>query len=48
MSEGPWFKRSGDRLRWTPIAWQGWVVTVLSALIVTVASLALVLHLLQR
>jgi len=48
MSEGPWFKRSGDGLRWTPITWQGWVVTVLSAFIVTVANLALVFHLLQR
>jgi hypothetical protein len=48
MSAGPWFKRSDDGLRWTPITWEGWVATVLSALIVIVANLALVFHLLHR
>lgn len=48
MSEGSWFKRSSDGLRWTPITWEGWVVTVLSALIVLGANLALIFHLLHR
>lgn len=48
MSEGPWFRRSRDRLRWAPITWEGWVVTVLGAFIVTVANLALIFQLLRR
>jgi hypothetical protein len=48
MSEGPWFRRSRDGRRWTPITWEGWVVTVLGAFIVTVANLALIFHVLRR
>jgi hypothetical protein len=44
MSKGPWFRnRTGLwSWGWTPITWQGWLVTLGGALILVVASLVIV------
>jgi hypothetical protein len=37
----PWFRARANGLGWTPITWQGWLVTLLSAAVVVAANLAL-------
>jgi len=44
MSEGPWFKVRESGLGWTPITWEGWLVTILSAAAFVAADLALMAH----
>jgi uncharacterized membrane protein len=38
----PWFRARGNGLGWTPVTWQGWLVTVGSALAVMVLNLLVV------
>jgi hypothetical protein len=44
LSQPPWFRARASGLGWTPVTWQGWVVTILSALVVMAVNLAAVLH----
>ena len=48
MSEDPWFRRSRDELRRTPITCEGGVITVLGALILSVANPVLIFHFVRR
>jgi len=48
MAQGPWFRTRRNGLGWTPITWQGWLVTILSCLIVMALNLALVFHIVRR
>jgi hypothetical protein len=45
MAQGPWFRPKGNGLGWTPITWQGWLVTILSCLVAVGLNLVLVLRL---
>jgi hypothetical protein len=45
MAQGPWFRPKRSGLGWTPITWQGWLVTIVSCLVVVGLNLMLVLHL---
>ncbi len=45
MAQGPWFRPKRSGLGWTPITWQGWLVTILSCLVVVGLNLVLVLRL---
>jgi len=40
----PWFRARASGLGWTPITWQGWLVTVGGALIVMAVNLAVLAH----
>jgi hypothetical protein len=40
MSERPWFRVRESGLGWTPITWEGWLITLASAAIVAAANLA--------
>lgn len=42
MSQGPWFRPKRNGLGWTPITWEGWLVTVLGAAVFVAADLALI------
>jgi hypothetical protein len=44
MEHQPWFRTRSSGLGWTPITWQGWLVTILSCLIFLALDLALVFH----
>jgi hypothetical protein len=44
MSEGPWFRARESGLGWTPITWEGWLVTVVSAALFIAADVAIVTH----
>jgi hypothetical protein len=44
MSDRPWFRTRASGLGWTPITWEGWLVTVLSAAVVIAINLAVVTH----
>ncbi|HEY2659979.1 MAG TPA: hypothetical protein VGI79_09680 [Caulobacteraceae bacterium] len=44
MSEGPWFRVRANGLGWTPITWEGWLVTLIGALVFVAADLAIVAH----
>ena len=48
MAQGPWFRPKRNGLGWTPITWQGWLVTILSCLVVVGLNLVLVLRLGMR
>jgi hypothetical protein len=48
MAQGPWFRPKRSGLGWTPITWQGWLVTILSCLVVVGLNLMLVLRLGSR
>ncbi|HEY5105256.1 MAG TPA: hypothetical protein VII73_00645 [Caulobacteraceae bacterium] len=39
MSRPPWFRTRASGLGWTPITWQGWLVTVLGAAAFVAADL---------
>jgi hypothetical protein len=45
MAQGPWFRPKRNGLGWTPITWQGWLVTIVSCLVVVGLNLVLVLRL---
>jgi len=40
MTERPWFRARESGLGWTPITWEGWLVTLASAGIFIAANLA--------
>ena len=42
MTGRPWFRARASGLGWTPVTWQGWLVTVLSAAIVIAANVAII------
>jgi hypothetical protein len=44
MSRPPWFRARSNGLGWTPITWQGWLVTVLGAVAFIAADLAILAH----
>jgi hypothetical protein len=39
MSDRPWFRARESGLGWTPVTWEGWLVTVLGAAAVIAANL---------
>lgn len=45
MDDRPWFRTRANGLGWTPITWQGWLVTLLSMVVVVAANLIFILHL---
>jgi hypothetical protein len=45
MTERPWFRARASGLGWTPITWEGWLVTLLSAAVAVALSVAVVAHL---
>ena len=45
MSDRPWFRARASGLGWTPAAWQGWLLTILSAAAVVVANLVVIARL---
>jgi hypothetical protein len=47
VSNGPWFRVKRSGLGWTPITWEGWLVTVLGAAAFIAADLALVFRLMH-
>ncbi|HEY5290571.1 MAG TPA: hypothetical protein VIJ59_11135 [Caulobacteraceae bacterium] len=44
MSDGPWFRARSSGLGWTPITWEGWLITLGLAVIVIGGDLALMAH----
>jgi len=44
MSRPPWFRARASGLGWTPVTWQGWLVTILGATAFVAADLAAVAH----
>jgi len=44
MSKGPWFRVRRSGLGWTPITWEGWLVTIGLALAFVAADVMLVAH----
>ena len=44
MTDGPWFKTRASGLGWTPITWEGWLITVLLAAAFIAGDLALMAH----
>jgi hypothetical protein len=44
MTDRPWFRARESGLGWTPITWQGWLVTASSAAIAIAANLAAVAY----
>jgi hypothetical protein len=48
MSPRSWFRVRGNGLGWTPVTWQGWLVTVASAAAFILADLLLVIYLVWR
>jgi len=44
MSERPWFRARSSGLGWTPVTWEGWLVTFLGAAAFIAADLALMAH----
>ena len=45
MTDRPWFRARASGLGWTPVTWEGWLVTVLSAAVAVAINLAIVAHL---
>jgi hypothetical protein len=45
MTDRPWFRARESGLGWTPVTWEGWLVTLLSAVVVVALNLAIVTHL---
>ena len=45
MSERPWFRTRSNGLGWTPITWEGWLITIGLAVVVLGANMAWVAHL---
>lgn len=44
MAKSPWFRARASGLGWTPVAWQGWLVTVAGALAFMAVDLAIMAH----
>jgi hypothetical protein len=44
MNDRPWFRARTSGLGWTPVTWEGWLVTVLSAAVFVALDVALVTH----
>jgi hypothetical protein len=40
----PWFRVRASGLGWTPVTWQGWLVTVGSALLAVAVNLVVVAY----
>jgi hypothetical protein len=38
---GRWFRRRESGLGWTPVSWQGWLVTLLGVVVVLLVDLAI-------
>jgi hypothetical protein len=45
MTDRPWFRARANGLGWTPVTWEGWLVTMLSAAVAVAANIAVVAHL---
>jgi hypothetical protein len=45
MSDRPWFKVRESGLGWTPITWEGWLITIGSAAVVILANIAFIFRL---
>jgi hypothetical protein len=45
MSERPWFRTRASGLGWTPVTWEGWLVTLALAALLIGANLILMAHL---
>jgi len=45
MSQDPWFRVRQSGLGWTPVRWQGWLVTALSALTAIAVNLVVLARL---
>lgn len=45
MNNGPWFRPRKFGVGWTPMTWEGWLVTLLGIAFVTGANLLLISHL---
>jgi hypothetical protein len=44
MTDRPWFRARPSGLGWTPVTWEGWLATVLSAAVFVALDIALVVH----
>jgi hypothetical protein len=44
MSERPWFRIRSSGLGWTPISWEGWLITLGLAAILIGGDLVLMAH----
>jgi len=44
MSEGPWFRARESGLGWTPITWEGWLLTLISMAVFLGANLAVLVQ----
>jgi hypothetical protein len=45
MSDRPWFRPKRDGLGWTPVTWEGWLVTLASVAAVILINVLLLTHL---
>jgi hypothetical protein len=45
MSDRPWFQTRASGLGWTPVTWEGWLATILSAAAAVALNIGLVVHL---
>jgi hypothetical protein len=45
MNERPWFRTRASGLGWTPITWEGWLVTLVPLVLFMAANFAFVTHL---
>jgi hypothetical protein len=48
MTERPWFRARPSGLGWTPITWEGWLITLVPMVLILAANLLLVAHLVHR
>jgi hypothetical protein len=48
VSPRPWFRARESGLGWTPITWEGWLLTLVPMFLVLAANLFLVTHLLAH
>ena len=48
MSERPWFRTRSSGLGWTPITWEGWLITLVPMVLVLAVNLWMVTHLVHR
>jgi hypothetical protein len=45
MSDRPWFRARESGLGWTPVTWEGWLATIISAAAAVAFNVAVVVHL---
>ncbi|HEV7158996.1 MAG TPA: hypothetical protein VGN38_11625 [Caulobacteraceae bacterium] len=45
MGDRPWFKVRASGLGWTPITWEGWLITLASMALVLAANFVFLAHL---